>query len=79
MKPGIAHLEIDPSLAEQALRHALAGSPQFAPFGPQLVWRPLAQGGAFLLQYDQTPPREMPGAWDFQNAVVKGYKKLAGI
>ena len=72
-------MEIDASLAEQALREALAGFPQFAAFGPRMVWRPLAQGGAFLLQYDQAPPREMPGVWDFQNAVVKGYKKLAGI
>jgi hypothetical protein len=61
------------------MRAALADFPQFAAFGPRLVWRPLAQGGAFLLQYDQQPPRDAPGAWDFQNAVVKGYKQLAGI
>ena len=72
-------MEIDASLAGQALREALAGFPQFASFSPRLVWRPLAQGGAFLLQYDQAPPRDTPGAWDFQNAVVKGYKKLSGI
>ena len=72
-------VEIDPQLAEQALHEALERFPQLAVFGPRLVWRSLFQGGAFLLEYEQQPPRDTPGAWDFQNAVVKGYKRLAGI
>ena len=72
-------MEIDPTLAEQALREALERFPQLAPFGPRLVWRPLLQGGAFMLDYDQHPPRDLPGAWDFQNAVVRAYKRLAGL
>ncbi len=38
-------MEIDSKLAEQALREALERFPQFASYGPRLVWRPLAQGG----------------------------------
>lgn len=72
-------MEIDSKLAEQALREALERFPRFAAFGPRLAWRPLFQGGALLLEYDQQPPRDFPGAWDFQNAVVKGYKRLAGL
>ncbi len=72
-------MELDPKLAEQALREALERFPQFASFGPRLVWRPVFQGGAFLLEYENQPPRDTPGAWDFQNAVVRAYKRLAGI
>ena len=72
-------MEIDAKLAEQALREALEKFPHFASFGPRLAWRPLFQGGAFLLEYDQQPPRDTPGAWEFQNAAVKGYKRLAGL
>ena len=72
-------MEIDLKLAEQALREALEHFPQFTAFQPRLVWRPLAQGGAFMLDYAQHPPRDTPGVWDFQNAAVKGYKRLAGI
>jgi hypothetical protein len=72
-------MDIDPVLAGQALRDALDKFPQFAGYGPRLAWRPLFQGGAFLIEYGVRPPRDLPGAWDFQNAVVKGYKKLAGV
>lgn len=70
---------IDPKLAEQAVREGLEKFPQFASFEPRLAWRPLYQGGTFLVEYDQHPPRDTPGMWDFQNAVVKGYKRLAGV
>ena len=72
-------MDIDPKLAAQALEAALAQYPQFGPFGPRLAWRELFQGGAWLVEYTTPPPRETPGAWDFQNAVVKGYKRLAGV
>jgi len=72
-------MEIDAQLAQQALEEALQRFPGFAQFGPRLAWRPLYQGGAFLLEYDQQPPRDTPGLWDFQNVVVKGYKRLAGL
>ena len=71
-------MTIDQGLAERALREALEQFPQFAKFGPELKWRALYQGGAFYVGYREDPPRDSEGAWDFQNAVVKGYKRLAG-
>jgi hypothetical protein len=29
-----------------------------------------------MLEYERHPPRDDPDAWEFQNAVVKTYKKL---
>ena len=72
-------MEIDSKLADQALRAALDKYPQFAAFGPRLVAKALFQGAAFMLEYDRQPPRDLPEAWDFQNAAVKGYKRLAGV
>lgn len=72
-------MEIDSNLAEQALRAALEKYPQFAEFGPRLAARALFQGTAYLLEYERQPPPGQPGAWDFQNAAVKGYKRLAGV
>ncbi|MEX2262583.1 MAG: hypothetical protein WD696_11565 [Bryobacteraceae bacterium] len=72
-------MEIDSQLAEQAMRHGLNRFPEFADFGPRLVCRQLYQGAAYMLEYRQQPPGEMSDAWDFQNAVVKTYKSLAGI
>ena len=72
-------MQIDEALAAQALREATEQYPQFAPFGPRLAWRALYQGGTFLVEYAEQPPADLAGAWDFQNAVVKGYKRLAGL
>lgn len=72
-------MEIDPGLAAEALEQALAQFPQFQHYGPKLEWRALMQGGAFVVSYDEHPPREMPNTWDFQNAFAKGYKRLAGV
>lgn len=72
-------MEIDAPLAAQALQAALAESPQFAQYVPEIIWMPLHVGGALLLRYQNQPPRELAGLWDFQNAVVKGYKRMAGL
>jgi hypothetical protein len=72
-------LQIDATLAAQALEAALQQFPAFADFGPRIAYRELFQGGTFLVQYENDPPRSLAGAWDFQNAAVKGYKRLAGI
>jgi len=72
-------LQIDAALAAKALEDALQQFPAFAAYGPRIAYRELFQGGAFLVQYENDPPRDLAGAWDFQNAVVKGYKRLAGI
>jgi hypothetical protein len=75
----LVKMEIDPKLAAQALKAALEKYPQFAAFGPRLVARALLQGAAFMLEYEKQPPRDLADAWDFQNAAVKGYKRLAGV
>ena len=72
-------MEIDETLAAGAMDAALAETPQFAQYGPKMIWMPLREGGALLLRYENQPPRDLPGLWDFQNAVVKGYKRMAGI
>jgi hypothetical protein len=72
-------MEIDSSLADHALRVALDKYPQFAAFGPKLVARELFQGAALMLEYERQPPRDLADLWEFQNAAVKGYKRLAGL
>ncbi len=72
-------MEIDPEIAARALAAALEKFPQFGAFGPRLVARPLYQGTAYLLAWDRQPPAEMQDAWEFQNAAVKTYKRLAGL
>ena len=72
-------MEIDQQLALQAMTEALERYPQFARFGPTLVWKALFQGGAFQLNFAEQPPAGDPDAWEFQNAVAKGYKRLAGL
>ena len=71
-------MELNAELAGKALREALEQFPQFSPYGPELRWRALYQGGAFYVGYREEPPKDLAGAWDFQNAVVKGYKRLGG-
>lgn len=71
-------MEINAVLAQQALEEGLAKYPSMAEFGAKLSWRALFQGGAFQLTYDSQPPREHPDAWEFQNSVVKAYKRFAG-
>ena len=75
----LSNMEIDANLADQALRAALEQYPQFAAFGPRLIARALFQGTAFMLEYERQPPPNLAGVWDFQNAAVKGYKRLAGL
>ena len=67
-------MEIDPELARQALEAGLLKYPRFAPFGPRLAARALFQGHTFVLDYEKRPPADDPDAWEFQNAVVKGYR-----
>ena len=73
------NVEIDSEIAAKALKEALEAYPVFAQYGPRLEWRALFQGGAWTVHYDADPTREMSGAWDFQNALVKAYKRMAGV
>lgn len=72
-------MDIIPELERQALEEALKKYPRFAAYSPKLIARPLFQGHALMLEYTDPPPRDDPDAWEFQNAVVKTYKKLAGV
>ena len=71
-------MEIDPKLEQEALDEAFQRYPERRSFHPRLQWRALFQGGAFQMVYEVQPPREHPDAWEFQNAAVKAYKRLAG-
>jgi hypothetical protein len=72
-------MEIDPRLAAEALQEGLQKYPAMSSFGARLIWRPLFKGGAFMLEYETQPPRDHPDAWEFQNAVVRAYKRRAGV
>ena len=70
-------MEIDQKIADQAFQEAYQKYPRFEMYGPKLVARKLFQGSALMLEYAEAPPRDDPDAWEFQNAVVKGYKRHA--
>jgi hypothetical protein len=70
-------MEIDPEVARQAMAEGFAKYPRFESNGPRLIARPLFQGHALMLEYAHQPPRDDPDAWEFQNAVVKAYKRLS--
>ena len=72
-------MELDATLVEQAMKEALGRFPEFAGFGARVVARPLHQGVAYVLEYDTRPGPEMANAWEFQNAAVKAYRRLAGV
>jgi hypothetical protein len=72
-------MEINPELAQKALEEGLRKYPRFEAYGPKLVERKLFQGSAYMLEYAGPPPANDPDAWEFQNAVVKTYKRLAGV
>ncbi len=71
-------MELRAELVQQALAEALEKHSQFAEFGPKLARRELFRGHTYFVEYDRQPPADAPGLWDFQNDVVKGYKRLAG-
>ena len=71
-------LEIDPHLNAQALEEAAGRYPQFAGLAARVVARPLLQGYAWQLEWQGTPPQGQD-AWEFQNAAIRAYKRLAGI
>jgi hypothetical protein len=70
-------MEIDPELAQRAMDEGLKKYPHFQAYGAKLVARPLFQGHALMLEYAKEPPRGDPDAWEFQNSVVKAYKRLS--
>jgi len=71
-------MEIDPDLNARALAEAAERYPKFAGRALRVIARPLFQGFAWQLEWQGPPP---PGqdAWEFQNAAIRAYKRLAGI
>ena len=75
---GMKPIEIDPELNRLALAEAAQQYPEFAGHALRVIARPLSRGFAWQLEWKEAPP---PGqqAWEFQNAAVRAYKRLAGI
>ncbi len=71
-------LEIDPELNRLALEEAAQRYPEFAGRALRVVARPLLRGFAWQLEWKEAPPSGQ-AAWEFQNAAVRAYKRLAGI
>jgi hypothetical protein len=74
----VTPLEIDLELSRRALEEAGREFPGFAGRALRVVARPLLQGYAWQIEWEGPAPAGQP-AWEFQNAAVRAYKRLAGI
>jgi hypothetical protein len=74
----IGTIEIDPELNRLALAEAAKLYPEFADQASHVIARPLAQGFAWQLVWKGAPPAGQE-AWEFQNAAIRAYKRLAGV
>jgi hypothetical protein len=70
-------IEIDPELNRLALAEAAQKYPEFAGRAVRVVARPLLKGYAWQVEWEGTPPAGQD-AWEFQNAAIRAYKRLAG-
>jgi hypothetical protein len=70
--------EIDPELNARAVDEAGRQYPAFAGRTVRVVARPLFRGFAWQLEWDGPPPSGQD-AWEFQNAAIRAYKRLAGV
>jgi hypothetical protein len=71
-------IEIDPDLTRLALAEAAQQYPEFADRALRIVARPLMRGFAWQVEWKGSPPTGQP-AWEFQNAAIRAYKRLAKI
>jgi hypothetical protein len=71
-------IEIDPELNRLALAEAAQKYPAFAGRALRVVARPLFKGFAWQVEWEGSPPQGQD-AWEFQNAAIRAYKRLAGI
>jgi hypothetical protein len=78
MPGGTPQIEIDPELSRQALAEAAQQYPEFAGQALRVIVRPLLKGFAWQLDWKGDPPTGQP-AWEFQNAAIRAYKRLAKI
>lgn len=71
-------MEIDPELNRLALEEGAKKYPEFAGRAVGVIARPLHQGFAWQVEWSGPAPGGQD-AWEFQNAVVRAYRRLAGI
>ena len=71
-------IQIDPEWNRLALAEAARKYPEFAGRALRVVARPLFKGFAWQVEWQDSPPAGQD-AWEFQNAAIRAYKKLAGI
>jgi hypothetical protein len=71
-------IEIDPELNRLALVEAATQYPQFSDQALTVVARPLLRGFAWLVEWKDEEPIGQE-AWEFQNAAIRAYKRLAKI
>jgi hypothetical protein len=71
-------LETDPELNARAIEVAERRYPEFAGRASRVIARPLIRGFAWQVEWNGTPPSGQD-AWEFQNAAIREYKRLAGI
>jgi len=71
-------IEIDPELNRLALVEAATQYPQFSDQALTVVARPLLRGFAWLVEWKDEAPIGQE-AWEFQNAAIRAYKRLAKI
>jgi len=71
-------LEIDPEFSRQALEEAARQYPEFADRALRVVARPLFRGFAWQVEWNGKAPTGQ-AAWEFQNAAIRAYKRLAKI
>ena len=72
-------MDVDESAASQAFEQARLQFPHFADHKARLVVRPLFKGFAFQLEWEDAAARKLPDAWEFQNAVVRAYRRITGV
>lgn len=72
-------MEINQNYANEAIALALSRYPEFAQYGPRIAYRTLFQGGAWIVSYDQEPPKDFPNTWAFLETAVKAYRSRAGV
>lgn len=70
--------DIDPDLNARALEEAAGKYPEFAGRALRVVARPLIRGFAWQVEWVGEAPSGQD-AWEFQNAAIRAYKRLAGI
>jgi hypothetical protein len=71
-------IEIDPELSAAALAEAVQQYPEFAGQALRVIARPLLKGFAWQLEWNGAAPTGQQ-AWEFQNAAIRAYKRLAKI